>query len=396
MSDNVAITPGAGATVAADEIASVKYQRIKIVQGADGVNDGDTSSANPLPVVQTGTPGLPTGAATSTKQDTGNTSLTSIDGKIIAVDTGAVVLAAGTATVGKLAANSGVDIGDVDVTSSALPAGASTSALQGTGNTSVGNLDTSTGATTDAAVAAGAAGSVQAKLRRLTTDLDALNTKIPASPATAANQQTNALTDTQLRATAVPVSLATVPSHAVTNAGTFPVQAATAGDVAHDAVNSGNPNQLGFEAIAHGTNPTAVAVADRTRWYANRHGIPFIVGGHPNVVTFEAAYTAAQTDAAIVTVAGGLKIVVTQIQATIDGATTVAVGLRVGFGTATTPTTTGVVLTHPGMVPGGGITRGDGGGIVGVGADNEDLRITSTVPTTGSLRILVNYYTIES
>jgi hypothetical protein len=37
------------------------------------------------------------------------------------------------------------------------------------------------------------------------------------------------LTDTQLRASAVPVSLASVPSHAVTNAGTFAVQAAQSG-----------------------------------------------------------------------------------------------------------------------------------------------------------------------
>lgn len=56
------------------------------------------------------------GLATAAKQDTGNTSLASIDGKITAVNTGAVVLAAGTAGIGKLTANSGVDIGDVDVT----------------------------------------------------------------------------------------------------------------------------------------------------------------------------------------------------------------------------------------------------------------------------------------
>lgn len=37
------------------------------------------------------------------------------------------------------------------------------------------------------------------------------------------------LTDAQLRATEVPVSLASVPSHAVTNAGTFAVQATDAG-----------------------------------------------------------------------------------------------------------------------------------------------------------------------
>jgi fibronectin-binding autotransporter adhesin len=40
---------------------------------------------------------------------------------------------------------------------------------------------------------------------------------------------TGGLTDAELRATAVPVSLASVPSHAVTNAGTFAVQASQAG-----------------------------------------------------------------------------------------------------------------------------------------------------------------------
>jgi len=78
---------------------------------------------------------LPTGAATSAKQDTGNgvlatidtdtgniaTSAASIDGKITACNTGAVTISAalpaGTNAIGKLAANSGVDIGDVDVAS---------------------------------------------------------------------------------------------------------------------------------------------------------------------------------------------------------------------------------------------------------------------------------------
>lgn len=42
---------------------------------------------------------------------------TSIDGNITACNTGAVVLATGSAAIGKLASNTGVDIGDVDVTS---------------------------------------------------------------------------------------------------------------------------------------------------------------------------------------------------------------------------------------------------------------------------------------
>ncbi len=55
----------------------------------------------------------------STASNTGSiaTDTSSIDGKITACDTGAVVLATGSAAIGKLTANSGVDIGDVDVTS---------------------------------------------------------------------------------------------------------------------------------------------------------------------------------------------------------------------------------------------------------------------------------------
>lgn len=51
LADNVVANPGAGgATFAADDIGGVYYPRTKIVIGADGSNDGDISSANPLPV----------------------------------------------------------------------------------------------------------------------------------------------------------------------------------------------------------------------------------------------------------------------------------------------------------------------------------------------------------
>lgn len=84
MADNLGYTPGTGATVAADDIAGIAYQRIKVVIGADGTNDGDVSSANPLPVTASTLP-LPSGASTAAKQDTGNTSLSSIDGKVPAL-----------------------------------------------------------------------------------------------------------------------------------------------------------------------------------------------------------------------------------------------------------------------------------------------------------------------
>lgn len=51
MADNVPITPGSGANIAADEILGVKYPRSKMVLGADGVNDGDVSIDNPVPMV---------------------------------------------------------------------------------------------------------------------------------------------------------------------------------------------------------------------------------------------------------------------------------------------------------------------------------------------------------
>lgn len=80
FAENVNITPGSGDVIGADDISSVKYQRVKLIVGADGVNDGDIASGNPLPV------------------------------DVISA------LPAGTNAIGKLAANSGVDIGDVDAT----------------------------------------------------------------------------------------------------------------------------------------------------------------------------------------------------------------------------------------------------------------------------------------
>ena len=50
MADNIGYTPGAGAIIAADDVGGALLQRIKVVVGADGVNDGDVSLANPMPV----------------------------------------------------------------------------------------------------------------------------------------------------------------------------------------------------------------------------------------------------------------------------------------------------------------------------------------------------------
>jgi hypothetical protein len=51
MADNTVLPTGAGGdTIASDDIGGVKFQRIKLVHGVDGVNAGDVADTNPLPV----------------------------------------------------------------------------------------------------------------------------------------------------------------------------------------------------------------------------------------------------------------------------------------------------------------------------------------------------------
>ncbi len=51
MADNVALNAGSGgSTVASDDIAGLQFQRMKLIHGADGVNAGDVSTSNGLPV----------------------------------------------------------------------------------------------------------------------------------------------------------------------------------------------------------------------------------------------------------------------------------------------------------------------------------------------------------
>jgi hypothetical protein len=75
--------PGSGgASFAADAAAGGElHPYTKMEFGASGTQT-PVSTSNPLPVVQTGTPALPTGAATAARQDTGNTSLATLAGAV--------------------------------------------------------------------------------------------------------------------------------------------------------------------------------------------------------------------------------------------------------------------------------------------------------------------------
>lgn len=57
MADNAAITEGLGKSIATDEIGGINFQRVKLIHGADGTNDGDVSLVNGLPVKPMTSPG---------------------------------------------------------------------------------------------------------------------------------------------------------------------------------------------------------------------------------------------------------------------------------------------------------------------------------------------------
>lgn len=158
MADNSVLPVSGGTeTFANDDIGGVKHPRVKVGWGADGAY-GDTSAANPLPTV----------------------------------------LTAGTAAVGKLAANSGVDIGDVDVLTIAGVA---------------------------PAFGDGAKGATVLRVVSATDD---------------------------------------------------PIISAIAGNVAHDAADSGNGSKISAKAETSLKGITLVADADRTDLYADNDGVQFV------------------------------------------------------------------------------------------------------------------------
>lgn len=95
MADNIDVTPGTGKTIGADEVASVLYQRVKVVWGPDGtVNDVDTASGKRLPVQashetsvisNSGTALTPKFAKISVSSSGANTIVSAVTGKKIRV-----------------------------------------------------------------------------------------------------------------------------------------------------------------------------------------------------------------------------------------------------------------------------------------------------------------------
>lgn len=158
---------------------------------------------------------------------------------------------------------------------------------------------------------------------------------------------------------------------------------------AHDAVDAGDPTKIGYKALAHSASPTAVAALDRVDAPANRHGIPFVIGGHPNIEHLSRLDTAVQTNAILKTVAAGEKWITTAYSIYVSADVTAAPSVLLETGTTR-------IWESGEVIAGGGISRGAGSGILAIGADGDDLLWTCSVPTGGDVLIEVSGYIVPS
>lgn len=172
MPDNVGITPGSGATIATDDIGGVQYQRVKVALGADG-------EASDL------APGQATMAASVPVAIASNQSAVPVSGPLTDAQLRAAPVPV---TVGNFPATQAISASALP-----LPAGAATEASLATVATNTGRIP---------AQVAG----------RLPVDGSGVTQPVSGSVGiTGSVTVTGPLTDTQLRASAVPVSATALP-----------------------------------------------------------------------------------------------------------------------------------------------------------------------------------------
>lgn len=92
------------------------------------------------------------------------------------------------------------------------------------------------------------------------------------------------------------------------------------------------------------------------------------------------------------TVPAGQRFVVTAVEVFCDNATSVDVQCLLEFDAATDVR----IVEHPGIAPGSGFVLGNGAHALAIGGDGEDLLVTTTVATNGSVCVHVVGYLIEA
>jgi len=351
MADNVLITPGIGATVAADDIAGVLHQRVKIEHGADG-SATDVSAASPLPVVTTN-------AGTFATQITGAalTALELIDNVVALEDNTAGTGYAGIPALcvrqdaqSALAADGDFISPTVDASGGlrvSIVAGGG-----GSGGTALQDDAAFTPGTTNITPVGGTYRSVRDSVDDNDAGALAMTQKRSLLVALDSPNGDSCIDDT-LDAVKVSIVGDSVGSAVDTEDGTVAagttLVALTIGQeyefdgtnwtrqtgmhvTAHDAADAGNPPKIGAKATTSISALTMVATADRTNLFAGIDGV-LIVRPHCNLednLTGTASNIDGTSTAVIAAQAAGIKTYLTMLDLYNSSAAAVVVELKDG------------------------------------------------------------------
>lgn len=296
MADTIELNAGSGgAILATDDILGVHYQRVKVTWGADGTAT-DTSAANPLPVVQTGTHTVTGAGGTFPITDSGgsltidNAALSVVGGGVEATalrvtiatdstgvlsidDNGASITVDGTVAIsGSVAITNaalGVTGGGVEATALRV-----TLASDSTGLVSVDDNGGSLTVDGTLAVTQSGAWSLSANQSVNVAQINGVTPLMGNGVTGTGSQRVTIASDN----TAFTVNIGTMPNVTLA-AGTNTNE--VVGDAAHDAAIAGNPVRIGARALS--ADFTAVATGDTTDVIASLLGkqivLPYALPG---------------------------------------------------------------------------------------------------------------------
>jgi hypothetical protein len=389
---------------------------------------------------------LPTGASTSALQTTGNTSLSNIDtklpslGQALAAASVPVVLTAAqlstlTPTTGLTDAELRASAVPISASALPLPSGASTSALQTTGNTSLSSIDTKvpsglvvTSGRLQVELPSGASGLTDAELRASAVDVSASALPLPSGASTSALQSTiDASINTLLKPANTLAAVTTVGTitnvvHVDDNSGSITVDASslplptgastsalqTTGNTSLGNIDTKIPGNLTVTStrlLVDGSGvtqpisaaslplPTGAATAGGLTTINSTLGSPFQAGGSIGNTSFDATQaTAANLNATVV----GTGTFATQISTALPtGSNTIGAISNTSFASTQSGTwNIGSITTLPSLVAGtatiGNVnqTQGTAGfEKIADGANVITLNPASTVATSTAVSI---------
>ncbi len=297
---------------------------------------------------------LPTGASSAANQATIIAALSSIDGHVDGVE-GAL-----TSIDAKITA---VNTGAVVVASSALPTGAATAARQDTGNASLSSIDAKLPSLGQALAAASVPVVLTAAQISALTPLSTVAATQSGTWTVGLSAGTNGIgkltANSGVTIGAVEIAASQTLATVTTVSTVTTLTTLTGGGVAHDGVDSGNPVKIGYKASSSLAGATMVASGDRVDAVAGIDGAQIVRPhcGLEDIVSGVAAITDGSSTSVIAAQGAGVKTYVTTVVVANSSATAVTVDIRDGAaGTVklTLPVpanTAGVVLPLPVPLP---------------------------------------------